>query len=1555
MFASLWLPSLKHQLRSRFSRSTRARRNRHQLPSAQTLVARNAAETLEDRTLLTAFTVVNTNDSGAGSLRDAIEQANANAGADTISFDAALAGETFLFSEQLKILDELSIVGLGADQMTFQVDGGSDDNFSLIFIEDYDSENIYSVDISGISFDGVGKGRAIYSMKNLTVTDCQFTNLSARKNGGAIFAKRYLTVRNSSFSNNETEYSGGAIYHSIAYVDFMPDYHFIVSDSYFYKNIAGSSGGGICTNSATQEVLDGYSGLQLSSSTFIQNESSSSGGGVSVLNGWMDISDSKFISNKSVRGGGLSQQLSNSYRNTDTASKVSNCDFIENSASYGGGGFYQATWSEAIYELDGNERELTVAGCDFRANTAVERGGGMCLTSGNIGVTILDTVVSGNSSEIDGGGIFTATKNIFVDRCLIDNNYAIEAGGGTYSLQHLLITNSTVSKNTTDKLGGGVYASGYFTLSASTVVLNSAGERGGGFYENNPSTYYSTGGTNSIIAGNVAAYSGAQTDGSSQWNNCIIQDSTDGLLDPVLRDNGGSTKTHALLFNSAAINAGNNGAAEYLELITDQRGAGFSRFVDETVDIGAFESESLHLLVDSATDTDDGDYSVGNLSLREAIKLSNESATTDTITFDASLFDQTLMLFNELVITDDVTIIGHGAEHLTLSGDGTRRLFRIDDGDEETSISVELSGFTLTNGFANYTSGGAIHSLETLSISDVVFADNQASVFSGSIHGGSYGGAIYSAGDLTVTNSTFIRNSADWSGGAIYSTEGLLSITGCDFTENQTSYSGGAILVQDGDLTVSSSTFTENSSDTLGGGIYITQGVLTVSESVFTENSSSAGGAIYHQISSTFPPVLTELNITDSTFQGNTATSSGGAVYYSSALSVYSSYYTAYIENCLFSENSANSSYGGALFSGGENVLVSGSTFFKNTAGNRGGGISDYSRNLTVQNSLFEKNSTNRYGGALYVEQTLILINSTLSANTSLEIGGGIAFGNSASSFEIVNSTLTGNAAARTGGGIYALGSIPGTITNSIIAGNSAPSISQVSLSFSRNNSIVQDSIEGLLDPVLRDNGGLTKTHALLPGSAGIDAGDDEALENVNSSILNRRETTHDSRGAGYERYRGEAIDIGAFEVQRPFAQIEMTLVDSPTSTAGNGEVAALPESLDWVDEWSGYWLEIWVSAPSAADLGVLSVALDLSYNTAITTAVAIEYGAAFTLNQTGAIDDTSGLIASLSAETNLTDVGDDQHVLFARIRFESTSEDGIDLDLEGEILIPQSPEFVINNLGIVFADNTDSEEVHGSAPATQVWANPFDLDDNDAINIRDLILFINQYSTIPSESNSPYAWFTDYNQDDRINSRDLISLINNYGKQKSNQTSISYPRNFPTAWKKHLTVEPALLPQQNANSVDQTDAESVLDGVVEYLEPQLTSEENNKLAQVNIEVIDLVDGVLSNTVRGTIYVDVNAAGYGWFVDDTPGDNSEFYLSGFLSLTTFPFSDAVGKIDLWTVILHELGHLLGYEHEADGVMQDTLAPGVRKLSDWADDETDSFFSTIGEDSGLVLF
>ncbi|OWK21133.1 hypothetical protein AJ88_20755 [Mesorhizobium amorphae CCBAU 01583] len=83
----------------------------------------------------------------------------------------------------------------------------------------------------------------------------------------------------------------------------------------------------------------------------------------------------------------------------------------------------------------------------------------------------------------------------------------------------------------------------------------------------------------------------------------------------------------------------------------------------------------------------------------------------------------------------------------------------------------------------------------------------------------------------------------------------------------------------------------------------------------------------------------------------------------------------------------------------------------------------------------------------------------------------------------------------------------------------------------------------------------------------------------------------------------------------------------------------------------------------------------------------------------------------------------------------------------------------------------------------------------------------------------------------------------------------------------------------------------------------------------------------------GGVLIDRNAAGHGWFVDLSPLDSSEFQLDASGHLTALPGGAAVGRMDLLSVLIHEIGHQAGLDHDEGeaGVMSAELAVGERRL------------------------
>jgi hypothetical protein len=115
------------------------------------------------------------------------------------------------------------------------------------------------------------------------------------------------------------------------------------------------------------------------------------------------------------------------------------------------------------------------------------------------------------------------------------------------------------------------------------------------------------------------------------------------------------------------------------------------------------------------------------------------------------------------------------------------------------------------------------------------------------------------------------------------------------------------------------------------------------------------------------------------------------------------------------------------------------------------------------------------------------------------------------------------------------------------------------------------------------------------------------------------------------------------------------------------------------------------------------------------------------------------------------------------------------------------------------------------------------------------------------------------------------------------------------------------------------------------------------KLDKVTFQIVDLSGLTLGQASPDTVVIDVNAAGYGWYVDATPADDLEFGLElGEWELMAVETSPAFGRMDLLTVVMHELGHVLGYEDldpGAHNLMSGALDAGVRRLLDGESDQT----------------
>lgn len=421
-------------------------------------------------------------------------------------------------------------------------------------------------------------------------------------------------------------------------------------------------------------------------------------------------------------------------------------------------------------------------------------------------------------------------------------------------------------------------------------------------------------------------------------------------------------------------------------------------------------------------------------SLRQAIADVHDGGTiTFELTYPATIY----LTSGALSIDKSLTLTGPGANRLTISGNGSSRVFTVSGSDTEAT----LSGLTIADGQANM-GGGISNEFSTLALLDCVIRDN--------VTGYSYwGGGLYNnQGLVTITRCTISGNKGGY-GGGLENSRGTVEIADSLIRDNSTSGAGGGIHNY-GDLRVTGTTFDGNSADDSGGGAINSQSyTLSVTGCTFTRNYASYGAAIHSH--------LDTVTVVDTQILSNTAVSGGG-------LSAGNS--TTTLVNSTIRDNVVSDVCGG-LCNGGE-MTVTGCTISGNSAGMESGGISNHGE-LTLINSTVSHNVSNRNGGGLYSGGKLTLIHTTVNENAATLDGGGLY---------VYSDTLTLDNSL---------------VLNSPSGGdcvNVGATIQDAGHNLVGDGSCGFPTVGRFHPGPLQDNGGPTFTHALSEDSPALDAGD---------------------------------------------------------------------------------------------------------------------------------------------------------------------------------------------------------------------------------------------------------------------------------------------------------------------------------------------------------------------------------------------------------------------------------------------------------------------------------
>lgn len=552
------------------------------------------------------FTVDTLGDNPADgdTLREALADADANPGPDTIDFAAGLAG-TLTLGSSLSSAGSVTINGPAGGGIT--IDAGGNSRILNSFFPGADL-TIRNLTLTGGDAPFQGAAVAVYQGNDVMIESVDFIDNTTAGDGGALSVGAIsgtATISDSSFTDNTAAGDGGALH----VFDHDDGEGIIIERTTFERNVSTSgSGGAVAAHAAGAQIslrmvdvdanravtgdaggLDlRAGGIQMSDVAITNNVAGDDQGGADLRSTSANIN----LERLEISGNEAASEVGGAAIRSASVVNLSDSRIHSNSAASTAGLRVQGAERVNVRRsvVESNEATAVVGGIavistprveieesTIRNNRAPEIGG-LYLANNDQSFVLFSTISGNESAAGDAGGVF--------------------ATGAPTDIVRLL--NSTVSGNSASGRGGGVVADDLeLIVGSSTVVENSAGILGGGIFQAGlaeSSIFRSIVATNDAPA--LETVNGPVS--AAEWS--LLGDTTGAILvsvsnnldpaDPMLgplQNNGGPTATHLPSASSPVVDADEPVLVVFSQS-RDQRG--FFRSVGTASDLGAVERSS---------------------------------------------------------------------------------------------------------------------------------------------------------------------------------------------------------------------------------------------------------------------------------------------------------------------------------------------------------------------------------------------------------------------------------------------------------------------------------------------------------------------------------------------------------------------------------------------------------------------------------------------------------------------------------------------------------------------------------------------------------------------------------------------------------------------------------------------------------------------------------------------------------------------------------------------------------------------------------------------------